>query len=54
MIKYNLYLRNSQDKDLKMIKKDTGIDASEHIRRAIDSYIRRHKKFNLKVSTSKS
>jgi len=37
-----------------MIKEDTSIDVSEHIRRAIDIYVRRHKKNNLKVAVSKS
>ncbi len=40
MVKYNFYMPNAQFKTLKSYDKKEDITMSEHIRRAIDNYIK--------------
>jgi predicted DNA binding CopG/RHH family protein len=43
MERINLYVSENQLKELKELKKTTGITWSEHIRRAIDEYLAKQK-----------
>jgi len=51
MVKKTFYLSNSQVREMRKMKFAT---VSEHIRRAIDEYIAKHKAEELNVSQSKS
>ena len=53
MKRYNFYLTEAQDADLKEISKD-GVTVTEHIRRAVDQYIEKKKEQTLSLSTSPS
>jgi len=52
MVKYTFYLENDQVRFLRKLK---GSNTSEHIRRAIEQYIRKKMKeeFNVSISLSK-
>lgn len=51
MVKKTFYLSNQQIREMRKMKLAT---VSEHIRRAIDEYIAKHKAEDLNVSISKS
>ncbi len=44
MKRINLYISDNQDADLREIAKETDIKYSEHIRRALDAYIKQIKR----------
>ena len=44
MKRVNLYLSDKQDADLREIAKDTDVKYSEHVRRALDDYIKKVKR----------
>lgn len=44
MKRINIYISDRQDEDLRQIALDTDVKFSEHVRRALDAYIKRMKR----------
>ena len=44
MKRTNIYLSDKQDADLRQISKETDVKFAEHVRRALDDYIKKLKR----------